>query len=55
MSFANWKKRSKLLQGFEARLGISKVDFHAVLAAAYKAGQQDGQRRIVHSLFRKTE
>jgi hypothetical protein len=44
MSFANWKKRSKLFQMVIKRVGMERLYVEDVAAAAYKAGQRDAMK-----------
>lgn len=43
MSFADWKKRSKLIANFS---WMYKGDAEKACQAAYKAGERDGRKQI---------
>ena len=45
MSFAKWKKRSKVFLAYRLRSDRHWIDIEPALAAAYKAGQRDGMAK----------
>lgn len=45
MSFADWKKRSKLYQAFKSRAERFGIGYDEVAHAAYKAGERDGRKQ----------
>ena len=45
MSFADWKKRSKLYQTFKSRAERFGIGYDEVAQAAYKAGERDGRKQ----------
>lgn len=49
MSFADWKKRSKLYQTFVSRAVRYGIGYEEVAQAAYKAGERDGRRQAERS------
>ena len=46
MSFADWKKRSKLLATFRDRAERFGIGYEEILRAAYKAGERDGRKQV---------